>query len=51
MQEPQLHYDKEQEDDDRSARVQKILSPLPQAHWPQGNEVKTLSIANCRLPI
>jgi hypothetical protein len=39
MQEPQLRDNEEQEDDDRSARVQEILSSLPQAHWPQGNEI------------
>jgi hypothetical protein len=41
MQEPQLRDDEEQKDDTGAARIQEVLPPLPPAHWPQRDEVKS----------
>jgi len=51
MQEPELRDDQEQEDHTRPVGIQQVLSPLPQAHWSQRDEVRGLPIADCRLPI
>jgi hypothetical protein len=39
MQTPQLQHDEEQEEDDRAAGVQQVLSLLPETHGAQGVEV------------
>jgi hypothetical protein len=39
VQEPQLRYDEEQEDDAGASRIQQVLQPLPSAHGTQRDEV------------
>jgi hypothetical protein len=39
VQTSQLQHDEEQEEDDRTARDEQVLSLLPEAHGAQGNEV------------
>jgi hypothetical protein len=39
VQEPQLRYDEEQEDDAGASRIQQVLQPLPSAHRTQRDEV------------
>jgi hypothetical protein len=39
VQAAELQHHEEQEEDDRPARVQQVLSLLPEAHGAQGNEV------------
>jgi len=39
LQESQLHDDEKQEDNDGTSGIQEVLQSLPQAHWPQGNQV------------
>jgi hypothetical protein len=41
LQEPELLYDEEQEDDHRPPGVLEVLQYLPQAHGPQRDEVST----------
>jgi hypothetical protein len=39
LQEAELHFHQEQEEDHRQAGVPKILQPLPGPHATQGNQV------------
>jgi hypothetical protein len=39
VQEPQLRYDEEQEDDAGASRIQQVLQPLPSAHRTQRDKV------------
>jgi hypothetical protein len=40
VQKPQLLVNQEQEDDNRAARNEEVLPPLPQASGAQGNQVE-----------
>jgi hypothetical protein len=41
VQASQLQHDEEQEEDDRAAGVQQVLSLLPEAHGAQGVEIES----------
>jgi hypothetical protein len=39
VQTPELQHDEEQEEDHRAARDEQVLSLLPEAHGPQGEQI------------